>query len=106
MLVKRAVNQGSARDASSTREQVHPEWLEYASRAANAMGLEWASVDILVKDLSNPPSEGGVVNEVNTTPALHHLLLRDPERAAPVATRLLETLPTRASWAGPHRVAT
>lgn len=99
VTIKRAVNQGSEHDAQSIREEVHPDWIEAGARAARALGIEWAGVDVLATDLSRPPSEGGVVNEVNTTPALHHhLLVRNKSAATPVARLLLEELLTPAAW--------
>jgi cyanophycin synthetase len=44
-----------------------------AERAAAIVGSEFLGVDVIAPDPSRPLAEtGGVINEVNTTPALHH----------------------------------
>jgi cyanophycin synthetase len=44
-----------------------------AERAAAIVGSDFLGVDVITTDPSVPLSEsGGVINEVNTTPALHH----------------------------------
>lgn len=46
---------------------------EQACLAAKLVGSEFAGVDIITADITQSLSDtGGVVNEVNTTPALHH----------------------------------
>jgi cyanophycin synthetase len=92
--VKRVVNQNASRDNHSIRDEVHPDTVAVGARAARALGVRLAGVDLLTTDVSRPLSEtGGVVSEVNTTPALHHhYLVANPERAAPVASLLLDRL--------------
>jgi D-alanine-D-alanine ligase-like ATP-grasp enzyme len=52
-----------------------------AERAAGIVGSEFLGVDVITADPSRPLAEtGGVINEVNTTPALHHHY--DAERQA------------------------
>jgi D-alanine-D-alanine ligase-like ATP-grasp enzyme len=65
-----------------------------ARAAAEAVGLVLAGVDVITPDPTRPLSEvGGVINEVNGTPGLHHhYLVDDPERATRVAVPILERL--------------
>jgi D-alanine-D-alanine ligase-like ATP-grasp enzyme len=42
-------------------------------QVVDAVGSEWAGIDILTTDPGRPLSEvGGVLLELNTTPGLHH----------------------------------
>jgi cyanophycin synthetase len=59
-----------------------------AERAAAIVGSEFLGVDVITPDPSRPLAEtGGVINEVNTTPALHHHY--DAERDAFPAAAVL-----------------
>ncbi len=68
--------------------------LAEARAAAQAVGLALAGVDVITPDPTRPLREvGGVVNEVNGRPGLHHhYLVADPERAPRVAIPILERL--------------
>lgn len=65
-----------------------------ARAAAEAVGLKLAGVDVIAIDPGRPLYEvGGVVNEVNGSPGLHHhYLVAEPERATRVAGPILERL--------------
>jgi D-alanine-D-alanine ligase-like ATP-grasp enzyme len=65
-----------------------------ARAAAEAVGLALAGVDVITPDPTRPLREaGGVVNEVNGAPGLHHhYLVADPEHATRVAVAVLERL--------------
>ena len=44
-----------------------------AERAARVVGSDFVGVDVITTDPAVPLQQcGGVINEVNTTPALHH----------------------------------
>jgi len=52
---------------------VCPTIADQVCAAARLIGSEFAGVDVITPDISRPLAEtGGVINEVNTTPALHH----------------------------------
>jgi len=93
IVVKTAVNQNSARD-QDTVTAVAPELVEEAARAAAAVGLRLAGVDIVTSDPgSSLAAAGGVVLEVNANPGLHyHYLVADLASAVPVAIPILATL--------------
>jgi D-alanine-D-alanine ligase-like ATP-grasp enzyme len=57
-------------------------------------------VDLITSDASVPLRQaGGVINEVNTTPALHHHYDRAKEQHPEAAVRVLRALLSRkASW--------
>jgi cyanophycin synthetase len=74
---------------------VAEEVLAQARTAAAAVGLmALAGVDVITPDPARPLEEvGGVINEVNGTPGLHHhYLVADPARATHVAVPILERL--------------
>jgi cyanophycin synthetase len=94
VAVKGVVNQNRATENESVLSAVHPAVIETGRRAAGALGVELAGVDVMTPDFGEPLEQaGGVVIEVNTTPALHHhYLVRSPDAAVPVADRILEGL--------------
>jgi cyanophycin synthetase len=68
--------------------------LEEAERAVRLLRLRFAGVDVVTPDPARSLGEaGGAILEVNGTPGLqHHYLVRERDRATPVAVPLLETL--------------
>ncbi len=66
--------------------------VQAGAKAAAALGVRLAGVDMIAKDLSAPLAEsGGVVLEVNTTPGYYYHYLRRGE-GAPVAAMILKRL--------------
>lgn len=64
-----------------------------AEAAARLVGSEFLGVDVITTDPTVPLSEsGGVVNEVNTTPALHHHYDASREKYPRVALLALDVL--------------
>ena len=54
-------------------DQVCDEIIQQAETAACEVGSDFAGVDIITRRIDVPLEEsGGVINEINTTPALHH----------------------------------
>jgi D-alanine-D-alanine ligase-like ATP-grasp enzyme len=68
--------------------------LAEARAATQAVGLKLAGVDVITPDPTRPLREvGGVINEVNGTPGIHHhYVVADPDRATRVAIPILERL--------------
>lgn len=57
----------------SARDLICPAIIRDAETAARVIGSDFLGVDVITLDPSVPLREsGGVINEVNTTPALHH----------------------------------
>ncbi len=92
--VRTSVGGNAARENETVRDGVAPALVAEASAAAAALGVRLAGVDVITPDPSLGLAEaGGAINEVNTTPALHHhLLVADPDRATPVAVHVLRRL--------------
>lgn len=94
--VKGACNQNSAQDNVDITGRVCPEVEELGRQACATLQLRFAGVDLIAPTLDVPlAASGGVINELNTTPGLHHhYLIRGgaPRRgpAAIVVERLLE----------------
>ena len=72
---------------------VCPSIRQDAEAAARLVGSEFLGVDVITSDSTVPLCEsGGVINEVNTTPALHHHYDADRERYPRVALQALDVL--------------
>ena len=62
-----------------------------AEQAARVLGSDFVGVDLIFTDPSKPLAEtGGIINEVNTTPALHHHYDSKTESFPRPAVRTLE----------------
>ncbi len=68
--------------------------VELGGKLARDLGVRFAGIDLMCSDISVPMSEsGGVFNEINTTPGIHHhYLVAEPEKAVPVAELVLDYL--------------
>ena len=92
ITVKRAVNQNDVRGNINVRAQVHADIVERCGEIAQRMGIELAGVDLMCRDIEKPfTADNCWINEVNTTPGLHHhYLISKPEDGVPVAEVILE----------------
>ena len=74
-------------------DQIHPEVAACAVRAARAVGLEVAGVDVVAQEISRPLEEqGGVVVEVNAGPGLRLHVAPTEGQSRSVAEAILATL--------------
>ena len=99
VAVKTAVSQNGPADNESVLGTVGDALVADATRAADAVGVRLAGVDVITNDPGvSLRDRGGAVLEVNATPGLHyHYEVRDPAGAVPVAELILERL--LAGWA-------
>jgi cyanophycin synthetase len=90
--VKRAVNENRAEQNHNVTDQVHPETVEIGRRLMSDLGVEFAGLDVLCKDISAPLTKAnGWMNEINTTPGIHHhYLIANRQAGVPVAETVLE----------------
>jgi len=91
----RSITNGSGPERCETYDGPMADSIKEEARAgARALGLRLAGVDFITPDPTRPLHEvGGVVNEVNGRPGLHHhYLVADPEQATRVAIPILERL--------------
>ena len=71
VYLRRIANTSAGGATADVTDQVHPENREIAERAAMAVGLDVAGVDVLVHDISQPMrAQGGVVTEINSRPGI------------------------------------
>ncbi|MCQ8103229.1 acetate--CoA ligase family protein [Methylomonas sp. SURF-2] len=67
--LKRMASTFNGGSRANVIDQVHPENVNLARRAAEAVGLDFAGVDILISDITQPwHAAGGVINEINAAP--------------------------------------
>ncbi len=94
VIVKTVVNQNSRRQNHRVFEDVHPEIIQLGHELTRWLNIELAGIDIITTDITRPLEEtGGIINEVNTTPGLHHhYLISDPQKRIPVAEIILKHL--------------
>ena len=94
VAVKTAVSQNGPADNESILGETSDELLAAAALAARTLGVRLAGVDVITRDPARSLSDaGGVILEVNARPGLHyHGEVREPERAVPVATLILDRL--------------
>lgn len=93
VLLRKNANLSTGGTAVSCPEAIHPENVKVAVRAAKALGLDIAGVDICSPDISVPLWEnGGAVLEVNAGPGLRMHLMPSEGPPAPVAKDILDML--------------
>ncbi len=91
--LRKNANLSTGGTAVSCLDKLHPENAKLAVRAARALGLDIAGVDILTPDISVPLWEnGGAVVEVNAGPGLRMHLMPSEGPAANVAGDILDML--------------
>jgi cyanophycin synthetase len=96
VALKRITNQNSAKDNFTVRSPLDPEVAEEARRAASAVGLRLAGIDVVTTDITRSLIEtGGALLEVNGAPGIHyHYSVADPANATVVAIPILRALLT------------
>ena len=94
VTVKTVANDNGAHENTTVRDGLAPELVREAAAGAAALGVRLAGVDVITPDVTRPLAEvGGAINEVNTTPGLHHHYeVADGANATPVAVPILRAL--------------
>jgi len=78
---------------SEVMDDAHDSIIQDAIRAAEIVGSEFLGVDIITTDIKTSLTDsGGVINEVNTTPALHHHYDSTVERFPSIALHIARDL--------------
>jgi len=91
--VKDVINQNTVLENHVISDSdVHPLTIAMGTDIAIDFGLELIGLDVISEDISLPLSQnGGVINEVNTTPGLHHHdLVANEESRVDVAAQILD----------------
>lgn len=94
-------NNNAVEDNETHRGKLATEVLSEARAAQQAVGLRLAGVDVITSDPTQPLAQtGGVINEVNGNPGLHHhYLVADQQHATRVAVPVLERVLAEATAA-------
>lgn len=89
--VKTTSNQYGKRENTSVKREIHPSIIEYGRKVSHVMQVSFAGVDMMLEDHRVPLAQSGcVINEINTTPGLHHhCLVANPEAETRVSTCIL-----------------
>lgn len=91
--LRETANLSTGGTAVDVTDEVHPEVAAVAERAARAVGLDVAGIDVTAPDLRRPLSEsGGAIVEVNAGPGLRMHLAPAEGRARDVAAPILDML--------------
>lgn len=90
--LKTVVNQNAATENETVTHEVHSDIVAMGAKIARLFQLELVGVDLITTDITRPLREtGGVINEINTCPGLHHhYLVRNRENGSDVASSILK----------------
>jgi cyanophycin synthetase len=93
IVLKRAVNQ-NGRSENHIATDAHPATVARCGELCRRLGVRFAGVDIMARDIALPLTpDNGVIGEINTTPALHHHeLVAEPRAFATVTAELLDRM--------------
>jgi len=101
VALKTVINENAADDNQPAMHCLGEAVIDSARRAAAAVGVRWAGVDLILNDPTQPlEASGGVVLEVNTTPGLYYHHQRK-HRPAAVAVEALRELLRPTPWRVP-----
>jgi cyanophycin synthetase len=90
--VKTVINQNFGGDNVTVTKELCPSIVADGACAARAVGVRFAGIDIITRDINVPLAEsGGVILEVNTTPGFHYHYHKS-DGSFPVAVRVLQQL--------------
>lgn len=94
ITIKKVVNHNNRFENHVVKDQVHEDTILQGQEICNRYRIELAGLDIISTDISKPLSEtGGVINEINTTPGLHHhALVSEHNKMTPVGSLVLDYL--------------
>jgi len=94
VMVKATTNDSGALECESVFKQVDTELAREGARAAKALSIRLAGVDVITRDISvSLQKSGGKIIEVNAAPGLqYHYQVRNPQDSVPVAVLILRRL--------------
>ncbi len=93
IVVKTVINQNSRAENHRVLRDVHPSWEELGSSLVASLGIRFAGLDVIARDIGVSTEEGGVINEINTPPGIHHhLLVAESETNPPIGEMILEAM--------------
>ena len=90
---KRILVQRQGNVAFDVTDRVHPDTAAVVAKAARAVGLDIAGIDLVTEDIGSPLGpQGGAIVEVNAGPALHMHLKPASGEKRPVGEAIVESL--------------
>ncbi|MEH6458047.1 MAG: hypothetical protein V7749_17085 [Cocleimonas sp.] len=93
ITIKKVVNHNNRFENHVVKDQVHEDIILQGREICKRYRIELAGLDIISTDISKPLSEtGGVINEINTTPGLHHHALVSDQNKTHVNKTLVGSL--------------
>jgi cyanophycin synthetase len=108
VIVKSSVNQNNFRDNHRHLTDVHISYQEIGRRVQEVLNINLLGIDVITSDVNIALEDsGGGINEINTTPALHHHdLISNSEHAYPVGLLALEYIFSSNKANTPNQVST
>ncbi len=90
--LKRAINENDRERNHPIGAKVHRETIAAGARLVQALGVDFAGLDVICKDILKPlGASNGLISEINTTPGIHHhYLVADTGKSVPIAELVLE----------------
>jgi len=90
--VKTVCNQNRYTENESITDSVHPSIIEAGEKIANIFNLKLLGVDLITPDVTKPLEEvGGVINEINTNPGIHHhYLVKNRDHGVDIAGSIIQ----------------
>jgi len=97
IIVKTVVNQNSCFESHVVRDEIHPSIVSIGQEIINELGITLGGIDVISKDISKPLKDvNGVINEINTTPGLHHhILVSEKDKILPIGEMILDFILTK-----------
>ncbi len=91
VVVKKVVNQNSSFENHVVRDEIHPSIVLTGQKIVNELGITLGGIDVITSDITVPLQQaGGVINEINTTPGLHHhSLVFEKDKILPIGEMVL-----------------
>jgi D-alanine-D-alanine ligase-like ATP-grasp enzyme len=92
IVLKKAVNENVCQENHIVRNDVHPDTILAGATLLQKVGVKFAGLDVICKDISKPlNSDNGLIGEINTTPGIHHhYLVSEKSGIAGIAEQLLD----------------
>ncbi len=90
--VKTTTNQYSRYENHSVVDEIHPSIVDYGREISKVINVTLSGVDVMMTNCTLPLVESDcVVNEINTTPGLHHhALVSDQEKEVAVGPMIID----------------
>lgn len=91
VVLKNVINQNNALENRRVFDDVHKSFVELGEQVVRQLNIRLAGLDIIAHNIDQPAQEQAhIINDVNTTPGLHHhVLVSEPDDRFDVGTLIL-----------------